>query len=178
MKKTITILMLITLLAFAGCSSQPSDAPAVDTSAEEAPAAVSSEIQPSPAETPAASIESLAFTADYVRHGSGLEEDEYPSEQVIRSVDELSDVDASPDFDSTFFESHSLLVVRLMESSGSVRHNVTSVTNDGTKLTVSIDRALPGIGTMDMAAWHILIALPAEVPDQVDVVITDIVPAD
>ena len=116
----------------------------------------------------------MDFTAQYIRKGSGIENENYPSTQVIRSVTELTSYDSTLPYDDAFFESHALLLIRLMETSGSIRHLVTDVTGDDSKLTVSIDRLRPDIGTMDMAAWHILIELPAGVPDSVELAFTEV----
>ena len=177
MKHIIPIILVLCLLVLTGCSAQTGN----QSAATETPAETPLATIPTASPTAAANIETnqpLAFKAQYIRHGSGVAGDEYPSTQLIRTMDGLNSVDELPEYDEAFFESHTLLIVRLMETSGSIRHNVTQVINDGIKLVVSIDRKLPGIGTMDMAAWHILIELPADVPDQAELKITDLPPSE
>ncbi len=177
MKHIIPMILVLCLLALAGCSAQTGNQSAATETPTETPLATF------PAASPTAAVNTetnqpLEFKAQYIRHGSGVAGDEYPSTQLIHTTEELTSVDALPEYGEAFFESHTLLIVRLMETSGSVRHNVTQVINDGTKLIVSIDRKLPGIGTMDMAAWHILIELPVGVPDQAELKITDLPPSE
>ncbi len=93
---------------------------------------------------------------------------------IIRSVDELRDyakqidllarerlrkevLDNSIKYSDDFFSNHSLIVVFASEGSGSVRHNVTSVTDDDKVLQICIDRHSPELVTWDMASWLIFI---------------------
>ena len=63
-------------------------------------------------------------------------------------------------YDDDWFASHQLVIVLLEESSGSIRHEVESVTA-GDSPSIVIRRLVPEIGTCDMAEWHILIELAA-----------------
>ena len=69
-------------------------------------------------------------------------------------------LDACDAYDAAFFEENYLVFVLLEEGSGSVRHEVRGVewTKDK-KLSISIDRKVPIIGTSDMAQWHIILEL-------------------
>ena len=177
MKLIIPVILVLCLLALVGCSAQTGNQSVPTETSAGTPSATLPAASPTVVAGPEID-QPLEFEAQYIRHGSGLAGDEYPSTQLIHTMEELSSVDALPEYDEAFFASHTLLIVRLMETSGSIRHNVTNVTNDGTKLVVSIDRKLPGIGTMDMAAWHILIELPTGVPDQAELDITDLPPSE
>ncbi|MBQ1521009.1 MAG: hypothetical protein IIZ56_05980 [Clostridia bacterium] len=63
-------------------------------------------------------------------------------------------------YDDDWFASHQLVIVLLEESSGSIRHEVESVTA-GDSPSIVIRRLVPEVGTCDMAEWHILIELAA-----------------
>jgi hypothetical protein len=168
MKTKFHLLILFSLMLLSGCAATNDASPP-----KTIPVAPASE-QPPDQNADSNDGGALDFTAQYIRKGSGLENEEYPSTQVIRSTEELTAYDGTLPYDASFFEAHSLLLVRLMESSGSIRHMVTEVTSDSRTLTVSIDRLRPEIGTMDMAAWHILIELPPGIPDSVDLAFTDV----
>ena len=59
-----------------------------------------------------------------------------------------------------YFAHHSLLLVWVTEGSGSIRHEILTLTDS----TVTIRRIVPEVGTCDMAAW----LLVAEVPSMFD----------
>ncbi len=67
-------------------------------------------------------------------------------------------------YDEEFFREKTLLVLRLTESSGSIRHQVTSVRTDGTTLTAEVRRIVPQVGTADMTSWVILIEVEKTAP--------------
>ena len=73
-------------------------------------------------------------------------------------------LDACDQYDETFFEKNYLIFVLLEEGSGSIRHEVRSVqqTKDK-KISISIDRKVPEVGTSDMAEWHIILELSRDV---------------
>ncbi|GBU22855.1 hypothetical protein R80B4_02767 [Fibrobacteres bacterium R8-0-B4] len=70
-----------------------------------------------------------------------------PDEYFLRSIEKYSD---------DYFADSSLVIVRLLATSGSIRHKVESVGENG---DIVIDRLLPGEGTADIAIWHILIEI-------------------
>ena len=129
------------------------------------------------------------YEAQYIRTNACHEGTEYPATIIIRSVDELnayydankgkfdlerhdkvySDttigfLDACDKYDEAYFENQILVMVLLEEGSGSNRHEVDSVKvgSDGT-LYVGINSIVPEVGTCDMAQWHVLIELEADV---------------
>ncbi|MBR3807212.1 MAG: hypothetical protein IKJ15_02420 [Lachnospiraceae bacterium] len=129
------------------------------------------------------------YDVQYVRTNAYHEGTEYPDTKIIRSVDELnayynankgkfdlerhdkvySDttigfLDACDKYDETYFENHILVMVLLEEGSGSNRHEVDGVkaSSDG-KLYVDISSIVPEVGTCDMAQWHILVELDADI---------------
>ena len=67
-------------------------------------------------------------------------------------------------YDEEFFASRDLIIVFLMEGSGSIRHKVNKVSRDDTtgQWTIDIERLIPEIGTGDMAYWQILIEPPKD----------------
>lgn len=78
-------------------------------------------------------------------------------------------VDAVAGYDEAFFADHALLLVLLEEGSGSVRHEVASVTREASgsaaEVTVEITRFVPEVGTDDMAEWHAVIEVPRTVEE-------------
>ncbi|MGI6265339.1 MAG: hypothetical protein ACOYJY_07780, partial [Acutalibacteraceae bacterium] len=138
---------------------------------------------------------------------NGYHEDQtYPFVTVIRSADELRDYydanktlwsfDAGYDewesfqtvadrYGAGYFADRVLLLVRLEEPSGSIRHTVTGLTLNGAKeVTIHVDRFVPEILTDDMAEWHLFIEPPAgwriepedRLTDGVSVVFTESAP--
>ncbi|MBR6109260.1 MAG: hypothetical protein IKQ36_05945 [Clostridia bacterium] len=124
-----------------------------------------------------------AFEAQYVRTDGYHENVGYPVVTVVssmaaldayfeenRGLYELSHGEqagsasgfagAIKKYDDDWFASHQLVIVLLEESSGSIRHEVESVTA-GDSPSIVIRRLVPEVGTCDMAEWHILIELAA-----------------
>lgn len=121
----------------------------------------------------------------------------YPTVTVIRSVDELkayyeqykdlynmganpypaSDstigfADAMQKYDESYFAKQVLILILLEEGSGSVRHDVSKAGFSGSQFVVSIDAYMPGgVGTCDMAEWHIFIEPEAglQISDEITV---------
>lgn len=85
-------------------------------------------------------------------------------------------LDACDMYDDAYFAQHYLILILLEESSGSIRHRVTHL-SDQDGVTVTIERQIPEDGTCDMAEWHILIGMPLRdaVPSlaEIDVTICD-----
>lgn len=101
------------------------------------------------------------------------EDSNTPSAIVLASADSLTDylrTLPSHSFDEVstlteaytedYFAHHSLLLVWVTEGSGSIRHEIQSLTGS----TVTVRRIVPEAGTCDMAAW----LLVAEVPSMFD----------
>ena len=124
----------------------------------------------------------VQYCAQYVRTDGSPEKVVFPCVRIIRSMEDLRDyydtwkdsfhlerretvyadstigfLDVCDQYDDAFFSENYLLFVLLEEGSGSIRHEVRSVeqTADG-KLSISIDRKVPEVGTDDMAQWHII----------------------
>ncbi len=120
------------------------------------------------------------FEARYIRTNGYHDGTEYPRTVLIESREalekyyednkELYDLahkekvysdttvgfaDAMEEYSEEWFADHVLLIVLLEEGSGSVRHEVTCVTEN----SVTIKRIVPEVGTDDMAEWHVLIEL-------------------
>ena len=64
--------------------------------------------------------------------------------------------DAVQAYTDAYFDENYLVILRLMEGSGSVRHTVERIEENG---DIIISRTRPEIGTADMAEWHILIGI-------------------
>ena len=131
----------------------------------------------------------VVWAAQYVRTNGYSEGVLYPSVRIIDSLQELKDyyntwhevfdlerkekvysdttigfLDACDQYDETFFEKNYLIFVLLEEGSGSVRHEVRSVQQTADKkISISIDRKVPEVGTSDMAEWHIILELSRDV---------------
>lgn len=70
-----------------------------------------------------------------------------------------------------WFEQNDLVLIILSEPSGSITHEVASVTqsHDGSH-TVTIRRNVPEIGTDDMAQWHLFLSVESEKLSPLEVV--------
>ncbi|MBQ8921345.1 MAG: hypothetical protein IJ060_04180 [Oscillospiraceae bacterium] len=123
--------------------------------------------------------EPYPFSAQYIRTNGYHSGVRYPQVCIIRSREELDDyisrneslydfegygsigeADYTPGFrdiltnyTDDWFETHQLVLVLLEETSGSVRHEVTALTQH----SVTVKRLVPEIGTEDMAEWHLVI---------------------
>lgn len=84
--------------------------------------------------------------------------------QNVYSDTTIGFLDACDKYDEAFFQQYYLIFVLLEEGSGSFRHNVKSVDKTAdNELCIRIDSILPGgIGTCDMAEWHIILELKRE----------------
>ena len=132
----------------------------------------------------------VQWAAQYIRTNGGYEAKViYPCVRIIHSLQELEDyyntwhevfdlerkekvysdttigfLDACDQYDEAFFEKNYLIFVLLEEGSGSIRHEVRSVEQtEDKKLSISIDRKVPEVGTDDMAEWHIILELSRDV---------------
>lgn len=147
------------------------------------------------------SAKPLSFNAQYIHSHTALNETDYPTVRVIRSVSELLTyydavrttenngltmdhstplLEAFNAYDDAYFEDHILLLVLLQNGSGSIRHKVTGVYQHKDGLVVKINELTPEVLTWDMAWWHVLIEPEAgvDVPDAEHVsVITRAVPS-
>ena len=73
----------------------------------------------------------------------------YPSDAFRNATQKYTD---------SFFQSKYLVVISVVETSGSISHNVESVADNG---NITVRRFVPEIGTSDMAQWEIIIELDA-----------------
>ena len=132
----------------------------------------------------------VQWAAQYIRTNGGYEAKViYPCVRIIHSLQELKDyyntwhevfdlerkekvysdttigfLDACDQYDEAFFEKNYLIFVLLEEGSGSIGHEVRSVEQtEDQKISISIDRNVPEVGTADMAEWHIILELSREV---------------
>lgn len=130
-----------------------------------------------------------SYGVQYIRTNGGKEDSQYPQTVIIRSMEELNSyytrnrnsydlerkdtvyadttigfLDACDRYDAAFFQENYLIFVLLEEGSGSVRHEVCSVTQiTPTRLGIAVARIVPEVGTADMAQWHIILQLPNSV---------------
>ena len=80
-------------------------------------------------------------------------------------------VDAVEEYDEEWFKEKTLVIVLLIESSGSIRHKVTKASvKDGT-MEVNITKKIPEIGTCDMAGWHVLVETEKVEIEEISVVV-------
>lgn len=126
----------------------------------------------------------------YIRTDGYIDGEQYPKAFWITSTKELKDyceinkdkyylesngfMDATKQYDDTYFENNDLIVVMLEEGSGSIGHEVTGLIvtplqNNGKQYEVQpeIKRIIPECGTDDMAEWHILIEIGKEYGESV-----------
>ena len=67
--------------------------------------------------------------------------------------------DAIDKYDDVFFQNNLLVLAVLVEGSGSHRHIVKGVDFNSSGNIINIKRISSGIGTADMATWHIIIEI-------------------
>ena len=60
-------------------------------------------------------------------------------------------------YDRDFFNNNNLILVSLVESSGSITHEVKDLNIVNNYITINIDKNIPDYGTCDMATWCIII---------------------
>lgn len=127
----------------------------------------------------------VEYCAQYIRTNGYQDGAKFPRVEIIRGLQDLKDyytvyheifdlerkekvyadttvgfLDACDQYDEAFFEKNFLVFVLLEEGSGSVRHEVRGVEQTADKkLSVSIGREVPEVGTADMAEWHIILEL-------------------
>ena len=91
--------------------------------------------------------------------------------EYIKHANQTNVVGAAIMYTELFFMQKYLVIVSLEESSGSIRHRVDNVHENG---EIIITRLIPEIGTADMAGWDIIIELDKEfTADTFSVVIID-----
>lgn len=66
-------------------------------------------------------------------------------------------------FNAVYFEDHTLIILYVVENSGSNQHRITGLEKDGNTLVVNALRKVPSIGTTDMAYWIMTLAGEKEV---------------
>lgn len=119
----------------------------------------------------------------YIRTNGGTENDQFPYVTIIHSVQELEQyyneqkdhfslehrenvssdstigfLDACERYDEAYFKENYIILLRLEESSGSNRHEVTATTiNSDGELSIHVKTICPEVGTCDMAQWHIIL---------------------
>lgn len=127
----------------------------------------------SPEETISSDAPSYYFTTQYARTNAMGEVDDFPAVIVLNTFDELSAyiednrelfdlesefIAAAARYDEGYFLRQNLVLIRLEEGSGSIRHELTDVRrNDLGRWQLSLDRVTPAEQTDDMAQWHILL---------------------
>jgi len=78
-------------------------------------------------------------------------------------------------YNDSFFTDNFLVLISVSEISGSNRHAVSSISEDGDILKINIDREVPDVGTADMAGWLIIIELTGNYSiTEADVIFTDL----
>lgn len=65
-------------------------------------------------------------------------------------------------YDETFFENHRLYIMYVWAGSGSIKHTVTGVEENGSALDITITREYPQVGTADMAGYALTVSLKKE----------------
>ena len=68
-------------------------------------------------------------------------------------------LDVISQYDTHWFDEKALIIIPLIETSGSNRHQVLSYQVEESKLKVNIKSIIPDIGTCDMAGWHIIVEI-------------------
>jgi PBP1b-binding outer membrane lipoprotein LpoB len=176
MKKRYLAMLLIAILLLNGCQLSLSP---TEPDGAQPPA------QGDPTDTHTGQDQNLipenpAFSAQYIRTDSADAQMGQPGVTVIRSAAALADYCSAYEesematlanqYTDTDFSTHTLVLILLYESSGSIRHNVTGVTAaSASEITVSIDRLIPEVGTDDIAHWHIVVDISAVIDENANV---------
>ena len=142
----------------------------------------------------------VEYEALYSRTDGYIEKKTYPYITVINSRAELEKYTADHEgqynfyktsasngfydivtpYDAVFFADNSLIMILLEEGSGSISHEVKSVSCADGETTVTIERIVPEECTDDMAEWHVVVEIPKtspvlENPDKISVKFTNTV---
>lgn len=176
MKKAIAFISAaaLTLMPMAGCSDNE-------------PESFGSS-KPMPMETFSLPSE-LPFNAEYIRLGelggaASPDPGYFPYCQVIKSPSELQDfiesekqsfdfengyenggvsfISHAQKYNEEFFYENVLFVIMRMETSGSIRLEVTDVLQENNEITVKINESSPEVATDDIAYWAVLVEAPVD----------------
>lgn len=137
--------VLAALLLLAGCNSpKPADTPANTPTTP----------------TTAAGEVNVPFTLGICENGYTEDYFTKPDAEVYiaRTRDEFQVL--CPDmeqYDDAFFEGHALVCLLQKHNSGSIRDEVTALTRHGDRLVLAYNTLIPGVQTMDLAYWYILL---------------------
>ncbi len=71
-------------------------------------------------------------------------------------------------YDEDYFEANSLALLLVLESSGSIRHQIDDVKLQEKTLHVTLIKRVPTTGTTDMANWSIFIELDRVLEDSIE----------
>lgn len=95
-------------------------------------------------------IDSLSTLTNYIEENEEL----FDFTQGNPSFETIVD-----NYDETFFEHNTLLLIAYEENSGSITHEIDNIQIDNGELIVNVERTKPQAGTTDMAAWHLIVEL-------------------
>jgi len=168
MKKAIACLTAIALIFLAGCGGNTNTETTRKTD--------------NTATTKAPDL--LEFSAYYVRTDGYNEGIKYPVVTVIKSKAALNKYYSenknkydlglrkavppntdkgflayADNYNDAFFKDYVLVLILLEESSGSIRHKVSKITQSEKVTNITVKRNVPKTGTDDMAEWHIFVLL-------------------
>jgi len=174
-KKVIVALLLVVMAAFSACGNPSTP----DGSGTSVPTTNHPDDVPAVSQT--SNGREIDFKAQYIRTNGYVPDAVYPIITVISSREELEQyyedykdiydlsahptvyidttigfLDAIEKYPDKFFAKQFLLLILLEEGSGSIRHKLKRVEENG---TIVIDRLRPEPQTCDMAEWHIFIEL-------------------
>lgn len=140
----------------------------------------------------------ITFNATYSRTDGYIPKKTYPYVTVINTRADLEKYTAEHEgqynfyettssagfydivtsYDTEFFTNYSLIMIMLEESSGSITHEVESITCEDGASVITIKRYIKEVMTDDLAEWHVIVELPKdspvlENPDKTSVVLND-----
>ena len=172
---SVCILFAVVLLT-TSCSKTENRADSSITS-EAAPSTESSRL---PTTTFPTTMAPTAVTLDIVRAvrtGLGPESENNRIQSVIHSRQELDEYleknEAAfefrtntnlqnildTDFKASYFDNHMLILLRVKEGSGSIRHKITGIHYANKTLEIKLQRRAPNVQTDDLADWHIFVGI-------------------
>ncbi len=135
------------------------------------------------AETKVEKENGIAFEVEHLKtHEMYAEVYPYPVIQIVRSKQELqkcweehSEQCGFDQYDETFFEKQSLVLIWMEGNSGSIEYRIRNIEWKNLKLMVHIDKIVPDVCTDDLVWQYLFIAVHKEnIPENVEDIKLDI----
>ena len=167
MKKPIKFVLALTgVLVMIGCAEQSPNMKEFDDTVSYAGWAPKSEIVSMALNTQKTAVSSVQHLPVYKFDTlKNLEQFKLAFQEILtmeRGYDEVPSFnDATADYDETFFEENTLMLVYVDANSGTYRFGVDRVFCDGNSFCIHVEQTNdPQVVTDDMAGWFVTVAVP------------------